>query len=115
LFRFAPDLKRACDLQNRLAGIFDQNLSVQTASSNIRQWIIHFAKSGLRCFDKFIDTRGRWWNEIMNFFVVRETSGFVQGFNNKIKVLKRRCYGLTNLAYLYQRIYLDLEGYRLIA
>jgi transposase len=115
LFRYAPDLKRAYDLQNRLTDIFDQNLSVQTASTKIRQWIIHVAKSGLRCFDKFIDTLGRWWNEIMNFFVARETSGFVEGFNNKIKVLKRRCYGLTNLAHLYQRIFLDLEGYRLFA
>ena len=115
LFRFAPDLKRAYDLQNRLTDIFDQNLSVQTASTKIRQWIIQVAKSGLRCFDKFIDTLARWWNEIMNFFVARETSGFVEGFNNKIKVLKRRCYGLTNLAHLYQRIFLDLEGYRLFA
>lgn len=115
LFRFAPDLKRAYDFQNRLTDIFDQNLSVQTASTKIRQWIIQVAKSGLRCFDKFIDTLARWWNEIMNFFVARETSGFVEGFNNKIKVLKRRCYGLTNLAHLYQRIFLDLEGYRLFA
>ena len=63
----------------------------------------------------FIDTLARWWNEIMNFFVARESSGFVEGFNNKIKVLKRRCYGLINLTHLYQRIFLDLEGYRLFA
>src|SRR5271157_2236228 len=37
LFRFAPDLKRAYDLQNRLTDIFDQNLSVQTARTKIRQ------------------------------------------------------------------------------
>ena len=115
LFRFAPDLKRAYDLQNRLTDIFDQILSVQTASTKIRQWIIQVARSGLRCFDKFIDTLACWWNEIMNFFVARETSGFVEGFNNKIKVLKRRCYGLTNLTHLYQRIFLDSEGYRLFA
>ena len=28
--------------------------------------------------------------------------------NNKIKVLKRRCYGLFNLGHLFQRIFLDL-------
>jgi len=115
LFRYAPDLKRAYDLQNRLTDIFDQNLSIQSASRKIKQWIVQVAKSGLRCFDKFIDTLARWWNEIMNFFVARESSGFVEGFNNKIKVLKRRCYGLTNLTHLYQRIFLDLEGYRLFA
>jgi transposase len=39
----------------------------------------------------------------------------VEGFNNKIKVLKRRCYGLFNLKHIFQRIFLDLEGYRLFA
>jgi hypothetical protein len=39
------------------------------------------------------------------------TSGFVEGLNNKIKVIKRRCYGITNLGHLYQRICLDLNGY----
>jgi transposase len=32
-------------------------------------------------------------------------------FTNKIKVIKRRCYGITNLGHLYQRICLDLKGY----
>jgi transposase len=39
----------------------------------------------------------------------------VEGFNNKVKILKRRCYGIFNLKHLFQRIYLDLHGYRLFA
>jgi transposase len=39
----------------------------------------------------------------------------VEGPNNQLKVLKRRCYGLFNLSHLFQRIFLDLEGYRLFA
>jgi transposase len=35
----------------------------------------------------------------------------VAGLNNKLKVLKRRCYGLYTLRHLFQRITLDLEGY----
>ncbi|MBN1454030.1 MAG: transposase [Anaerolineales bacterium] len=69
----------------------------------------------MRCFDRFINTLACWWNKILNYFVERETSGFVEGFNNKIKVLKRRSYGMTNLKHLFQRIYLDLEDYRLFA
>ena len=57
----------------------------------------------------------RWMDHILNYFFARETSGFVEGFNNKIKVLKRRSYGITNVAHLFQRIYLDIEGYRLFA
>jgi len=115
LFQLSPDLKVAYQLQNRLTEIFEKHLSLKAAETRIRKWIIAVAKSGLRCFDKFIDTLARWWKEILNYFVDRETSGFVEGLNNKIKVLKRRSYGMTNLKHLFQRIYLDLEGYRLFA
>ena len=40
----------------------------------------------------------------------RETSGFVEGLNNKLKVLKRRCYGLTNLEDFRRRAILDAVG-----
>jgi transposase len=115
LFRLSPDLKAAYSLQNRLTAIFEEQLSLPEAKTKIKRWIVAVAKSGLRCFDRFINTLACWWNEILNYFVERETSGFVEGFNNKIKVLKRRSYGMTNLKHLFQRIYLDLEGYRLFA
>jgi transposase len=115
LFRLSPDLKKAYLLQNRLTAIFEEQLSPPAAKTKIKRWIVAVAKSRLRCFDRFINTLARWWNEILNYFVERETSGFVEGFNNKIKVLKRRSYGMTNLKHLFQRIYLDLEGYRLFA
>ena len=115
LFRLSPDLKTAYSLQNRLTAIFEEQLSLPVAKTKIKRWIVAVAQSGLRCFDRFINTLARWWNEILNYFVERETSGFVEGFNNRIKVLKRRSYGMTNLRHLFQRIYLDLEGYRLFA
>ncbi|MHA2219756.1 MAG: transposase, partial [Candidatus Hodarchaeales archaeon] len=50
-------------------------------------------------------------DEITNYFEARFNSGFVEGLNNKIKVIKRRCYGIFNIEHLFQRIHLDLEGY----
>lgn len=113
LFSYSPKLKQAYNLQQRLTDIFNQQISQKAAQAKIRTWIQHVAESGLRCFDNFINTLGRWWCEITNYFISRENSGFVEGFNNKIKVLKRRCYGLFSLNHLFQRIFLDLEGYRL--
>ncbi len=43
--------------------------------------------------------------------VDRQTSGFIEGLNSKLKVIKRRCYGITNLKHLYQRVCLDLNAY----
>jgi transposase len=115
LFRYSPALKQAYDLQLQLTAIFDQHISPARAKTKIRAWIKRVARSGLRCFDNFLNTLGRWWQEILNYFVNRDNSGFVEGLNNKLKVLKRRCYGLFNLEHLFQRIFLDLEGYRLFA
>lgn len=71
--------------------------------------------SSLSCFDRFLDTLDHWWTEITNYFAHRDSSGFVEGLNNNLNVLKRRCYGLFNLGHLFQCIFLDLEGYRLYA
>jgi transposase len=113
LFECAPDLKQAYKLREELTAIFESDHNKQSGQAAIEDWQDRVRKSGLRCFDSFLTTLGNWMNEITNYFVSRQTSGFVEGFNNKIKVLKRRCYGITNLTHLYQRLCLDLEGYRL--
>ena len=115
LFEHSPDLKTAYELQEHLTNIFDEALSKSAAETKIRDWLEQVSASGVKCFDAFIETLKRLWNQITNYFMARQTSAFVEGLNNKIKVLKRRCYGVFNLKHLFQRIYLDLEGYRLFA
>jgi len=112
LLSYSPKLALAHQLREQLTGIFDQQLSKAAAKLKIRDWIRQVKKSGLQCFDDFLKTLKKWWEEITNFFVDRANSGFVEGFNNKLKVLKRRCYGIFNVNNLFRRIYLDLEGYR---
>lgn len=115
LFQYAPQLKHAYALRQQLTAIFDQDLSKVQGQKKIRNWIKRVRQSGLKCFDKFLKTLERWWEEITHYFEDRANSGFVEGLNNKLKVLKRRCYGIFNREHLFQRIYLDLEGYRLFA
>lgn len=113
LFECAPDLKRAYDLREQLSAIFDTAHTKASATAAIQRWMKRVRSSGLSCFNHFLVTLENWLDEITNYFVNRLTSGFVEGFNNKVKVLKRRCYGITNITHLFQRLYLDLEGYRL--
>ena len=114
LFEHSPSLKKAYDIEKILTNIFNNNHSKKEASKQIKQWIKKVKNSGLNCFDKFIGTLQTHWNEILNYFYrkSRKNSGFVEGLNNKIKTIKRRCYGIFNLENLYQRIQLDLEGYK---
>jgi len=65
--------------------------------------------------DSFLTTLENWLDDIANYFIDRNTSGFVEGFNNKLKVIKRRCYGILNVTHLFQRIQLDLYGHSFFA
>ena len=61
-------------------------------------------------FKTFIGTLEKHIEDIANYFIERESSGFIEGFNNRIKVLKRRCYGIVDRVHLFRRISLDIGG-----
>jgi len=115
LFAYAPELKQAYKLRVGLTAIFDRDLRRSDAETEIRDWIDRVEKSGLTCFNKFLKTLNRWWDDILNYFIDRHSSGFVEGLNNKIKVLKRRCYGIFRVSHIFQRLWLDLHGYQMFA
>jgi len=115
LFDHSPDLKMAYEFCKELTAVFDENLVKSRAKRKLESWIGRVGKSRLKCFDTFVNTLTKFMNEITNYFRDRNTSGFVEGLNNKIKVIKRRCYGILNIGHLFQRIHLDLKGYDLFA
>jgi transposase len=110
LFACSPSLRLAYQLREKLTSIFETAHTKQSGQRALRRWIVAVKQSGLTCFNTFLGTLENWMDEISNYFVSRLTSGWVEGFNNKIKVLKRRCYGITNPASLFRRIWLDLNG-----
>ena len=113
LFGYSPALKLAYDFREELTAIFEQDQTKAEATKAITAWRKAVEASQLSCFDPFLTTLDNHLDEITNYFRHRHSSGFVAGLNNKIKVLKRRCYGLFNLDHFFQRLFLDLEGYRL--
>jgi len=115
VFAYSPALKQAHIFREELTDIFEQDLSKAQATREIKAWQKRVDDAELTCFDSFLATLDRHLDEITNYFLDRHSSGFVEGLNNKIKVLKRRCFGILNLDHLFQRLFLDLEGYRLFA
>lgn len=111
LFNHSESLEKAYKLCNDLTAIFEEDITKEKADSKINNWKLKVAESGLSCFKTFLTTLDKFYDSILNYFIDRKTSGFVEGLNNKIKVIKRRCYGIINIKHLYQRIRLDLEGY----
>lgn len=115
LFKHSPKLKLAYQFSREITAIFATRQTKKEAEQEFRSWISKVVASDVNCFKTFIKTLKKYMNEITNYFLERNTSGFVEGFNNKIKVLTRRCYGLGSASRLFQRIKLDTEGLGMFA
>ena len=99
-------------MREELTGIFDTARSKADGLRRIAFWRQRVTKSGLTCFDAFLALLDSWQDLIANSFIDHQTSDFVEGLNNKLKVLKRRCYGIRNVARIFQRLTFDIDGYR---
>jgi transposase len=115
VFTYSPKIEAAYHLREDLTGLFERDYTKAGAKCAIRAWCQRVRASGLVEFEGFLGTIDRWMDKITNYFQGRQTSGFVEGFNNRVKVLKRRCYGLFNVGRLFQRLTLDLHGYELFS
>jgi len=115
LFKLTPLLGTAYLFCYTLTHIFEQPITKAEARSKLRAWKSLVQNSELDCFDRFLRTLEERMDEITNYFTERHNSGFVEGLNNKIKVIKRRCYGILNIDHLFQRLIIDLTGYEKFA
>lgn len=67
-------------------------------------WITNAENCGIREFEGCAKTYRAWRKEILNAFKYGLTNGSTEGFNNKIKVLKRSSYGIRNFERFRTRI-----------
>jgi len=70
-------------------------------------WIKTAEKCGIPEFEKCAATYRHWSKEILNAFKYGITNGPTEGFNNKIKVIKRTSYGIRNFKRFRTRILLN--------
>jgi transposase len=115
LYKHSSDLKKAHKYALNLTQIFNTKCNRRSAIAKINRWIRKIEKSDLTCFNKFLGTLDKYLPYIANYFKRRKSSGFVEGLNNKIKVAKRRCYGFIKSDSLFQRLFLDLQGFDVYA
>lgn len=110
LFQHAPRLHQAYTLREELTAIFNRAQTMQEAERRLTAWIKKVERLNATCFRPFIKTLSSHWTLIINYFADRITSGFVEGLNNKIRTITRRCYGIRKPSTLFQRLWLDLEA-----
>lgn len=105
-----PTLGRLHDLKEELRTIFEREVEQASASIRLEEWITAAQASGLSSLSKFVGTLRNWWTAILNYFPERLNSGFVEGLNNKIKLVKRRAFGFRNFAHFRLRVLIECGG-----
>jgi transposase len=113
VFTCSPKIEAAYNLREDLTELFERDYTKAGAKCALRAWCKRVRESRLAECESFLGTIDRWMDQITNYFHGRQTSGFVEGFNNRVKVLKRRCYGIFDVGRLFQRLTLALHGYHL--
>jgi transposase len=107
LFTVAPPLRVLRGLREDLYYIFEAQHTKEEARAAIETW--REKARDHEAFKGFIKTYQEFEENILNYFTYRSSSGPVEGLNNKIKVIKRRCFGFRNIIYFAKRIFLDVN------
>lgn len=100
---YSANLSRAYWFKESFLKILDCEDS-EKARVAMRDWILDAEESELMQFIKCANTIRNWYNGILNSFDIPYTNGFIEGCNNKIKVLKRNAYGYRNFRRFRNRI-----------
>jgi transposase len=110
VFTCAPKVEAADNLREDLTELFERDDTKAGAKCAIRAWCRRVPARGLAAFESVLGTVEQWIDGITNDCQERHTSGFVEGFNHRVKVLKRRGYGIFDVGRLFHRLTLDLHG-----
>lgn len=97
------NLSTAYYLKELLYRILDES-DPDVQKREFGEWIDTALDSDIKPFMKCAATFQRWFTPIVNSFYCPYTNAFTEGFNNKIKVLKRNAFGLRNFSRFRNRI-----------
>lgn len=104
VYRSCEVLKKYHQAKEEFRKIFDKVNNRDYARKRINKWIENIHQKNLYHYSKFIKTLENWKSQILNYFISKTTNGFVEGLNNKIKLLKRIGFGFTNIEHFSLRI-----------
>lgn len=103
MFWYSGDLRKAHKLKEEFRKVLKSGNSAE-AKVELKKWIETAERSRLSEFCRCIRVFRDWFSEIVNSFDVPYTNGITEGFNNKIKALKRNAFGYRNFERFRKRI-----------
>jgi transposase len=108
LFGQIPQLRTLYELRLRFKTIFDTATNRREAARRLMELFVD-ATDAFPELDSFFRTYEQWQEQILNYFDERQTSGVVEGINNKARVVTKRAYGIKSADTLWTRLLLDLN------
>ena len=105
----SPELKKAYALKEAYQQWFTQakeEKNIQKVKEGLEAFYRKVEDADIPTFKKRIQTLKNWQVEILNSFVFNYSNGFLEGINNKSKVLKRNAYGFRKYEHFKAKILL---------
>ena len=103
MFEIAPRLADAYRIKNDFLTVIRIKASVE-GRKKLADWLLSVEVMELPEFFDCTKAYHNWFNEILNSMDVPWTNGYIEGCNNKTKVLKRVCFGMRNFSNFRKRI-----------
>lgn len=102
-------LAQAYYLKEELHLLWEQPHRV-AAEEFLSEWIAKTRATTIQPLIKFCNMLASHRSGILNYFLHRISTGRLEGFNNKIKVLKRKAYGYRDSEFFKLKIYALLKA-----
>ena len=103
MFEIAPRLADAYRIKNEFLTVI-RSESSEVGKQRLVDWLFSVEIMDLPEFQDCTKAYHNWFHEIINSMDVPWTNGYIEGCNNKTKVLKRVSYGMRNFNNFRKRI-----------
>lgn len=103
MLEIAPKLAAAYRLKNEFLTVIRSKSSAE-GRKKLADWLLAVEVMDLPEFQDCTKAYHNWFHEIINSMDVPWSNGFIEGCNNKTKVLKRVCFGIRNFRNFRNRI-----------
>ena len=105
LFGLYPKLEEAYNLINSLRAIFrNDKLNKETAKTKLKDWYDKVAACTVREVKSVRDTIKFHEDEILNYFIARQTNASAESLNSKIKCFRAQVKGVSDIPFFMYRL-----------
>ena len=103
MFEISPRLADAYRVKNEFLTVIRSDSSAD-GKQRLADWLLSVEVMDLSEFHDCTKAYHNWFQEILNSMDVPWSNGYIEGCNNKTKVLKRVCFGMRNFNNFRKRI-----------